>query len=171
MGSREEVAGTSKVFIYLVIPKFYNYDKSKIAKIICKNQNVECLIKGKIYYSFYPTPRIKIKDLIISSIFEKKDTLVSVKNAAIKLSLKNLLVKEKHEFKKIKFNNYTINLNTKNFKKYKNIFSKKNNLIPITFSKGEIIFSDEKNYVATIGNANLFLKFKQNSIQTKLKGK
>ena len=66
-------------FVYLIIPKFYSYDKLKIAKTVCNNQNVECLIKGKIYYSFYPTPRIKIKDLIINGHFKKKDTLVTVR--------------------------------------------------------------------------------------------
>ena len=158
-------------FVYVVIPKFYSYDKSKIAKIICNYQNVECLIKGKVYYSFYPTPRIKIKDLIINDLFKKKGTLVTVKNVAIKLSIKNLLVKKKHKFKKIKFNNFEINLNSKNFKEYKNIFTKKINLIPITFAKGQIIFFDGKNYVATINNANLYLKFMQDSIDAILKGK
>ena len=158
-------------FVYVVIPKFYSYDKSKIAKTVCINQNVECLIKGKVYYSFYPTPRIKIKDLIINDLFEKKDTLVTVKNTVIKLSIKNLLAKEKHKFKKIKFNNFEINLNSKNFKEYKNIFIKKINLIPITFAKGQIIFFDGKNYVATINNANLYLKFMQDSIDAILKGK
>ena len=158
-------------FVYVVIPKFYSYDKSEIAKTLCNNQNVECLIKGKVYYSFYPTPRIKIKDLIINDLFEKKDTLVTVKNTVIKLSIKNLLAKEKHKFKKIKFNNFEINLNSKNFKEYKNIFIKKINLIPITFAKGQIIFFDGKNYVATINNANLYLKFMQDSIDAILKGK
>ena len=158
-------------FVYVVIPKFYSYDKSKIAKTVCINQNVECLIKGKVYYSFYPTPRIKIKDLIINDLFEKKDTLVTVKNTVIKLSIKNLLAKEKHKFKKIKFNNFEINLNSKNFKEYKNIFIKKINFIPITFAKGQIIFFDGKNYVATINNANLYLKFMQDSIDAILKGK
>ena len=158
-------------FVYVVIPKFYSYDNSKIAKTVCINQNVECLIKGKVYYSFYPTPRIKIKDLIINDLFEKKDTLVTVKNTVIKLSIKNLLAKEKHKFKKIKFNNFEINLNSKNFKEYKNIFIKKINLIPITFAKGQIIFFDGKNYVATINNANLYLKFMQDSIDVILKGK
>ena len=158
-------------FVYVVIPKFYSYDNSKIAKTVCINQNVECLIKGKVYYSFYPTPRIKIKDLIINDLFEKKDTLMTVKNTTIKLSIKNLLVKEKHKFKKIKFDNFEINLNSKNFKEYKNIFIKKINLIPITFAKGQIIFFDGKNYVATINNANLYLKFMQDSIDAILKGK
>jgi hypothetical protein len=53
------------VFLYLFIPTFYNYDKSNIENFLCKNQNIECLIKGKIKYSFYPTPRIKIKKLYL----------------------------------------------------------------------------------------------------------
>lgn len=158
-------------FVYLAIPKFYSYDKLKIAKAVCSNQNVECLIKGKIYYSFYPTPRIKIKDLIINGNFKKKDTLVTVQDAEITLSIKNLLTKEKHKFKKIKFNNFAINLNSKNFKEYKNIFRKKNNLIPVTFGKGQIILFDKKNYVATINNAILHLKFIQDAIDATLKGK
>ena len=158
-------------FVYLIIPQFYSYDKLKIAKTVCNNQNVECLIKGKIYYSFYPTPRIKIKDLIINGHFKKKDTLVTVKNAEIMLSIKNLLTKEKHKFKKIKFNNFVINLNSKNFKEYKNIFTKKNNLIPITFGEGQIILFDETNYVAAINSATLHLKFIQDSIDGTLKGK
>ena len=158
-------------FVYLIIPQFYSYDKLKIAKTLCNNQNVECLIKGKIYYSFYPTPRIKIKDLIINGHFKKKDTLVTVKNAEIMLSIKNLLTKAKHKFKKIKFNNFAINLNSKNFKEYKNIFAKKSNLIPITFGEGQIILFDETNYVAAINSATLHLKFIQDSIDGTLKGK
>ena len=158
-------------FVYVAIPKFYIYDKSKIEKIVCNNQNVECSIKGKIYYSFYPTPRIKIKDLLVAESFGKKNTLATVKDTAIKLSIKNLHVKKKHKFKKIKFKNFKINLDTKNFEKYKNIFAKKTNLVPISFVKGQIIFSDGKKYVATVNNANLYLKFKQDSIEAKLKGK
>ena len=39
-------------FVYVIIPKFYSYDKSKIEKIVCNKQNIECLVKGKIYYNF-----------------------------------------------------------------------------------------------------------------------
>ena len=158
-------------FIYVAIPKFYTYDKLKIEKIVCKNKNVECFIKGKVYYNFYPTPRIKIKNLIINHLSETKDSLAIIEDAEIKLSIKNLLIKEKNEFKKIKFNNFKINLNSKNFKKYKNIFKKKTNFIPINFGKGQVIIFDEKNYVATINDATLNLKFVQDSSDVILKGK
>ena len=158
-------------FVYVVIPKFYSYNKSIVEKTICNNQNIKCSIKGKVYYSFFPTPRIKIKDLIINDTFKNKNALTTVENTSINLSIKNLLAKDKQKFKKITLNNFKINLNSQNFKEYKKIFSKKNNLIPITFKKGKIIFFDGKNYVATINNANLYLKFINNSIDAVLKGK
>ena len=36
-----------------------------IEHLICKNQNIECEIRGEVNYNFYPTPRIKIKDLVL----------------------------------------------------------------------------------------------------------
>jgi len=157
--------------LYLIIPTFYSYDKSNIAKVLCSDQKIECSIKGEVNYNFYPTPRIKIKNLIINDFSEKKDILITVENVAIKLSIKNLLAKEKHKFKKIQLNNFDINLNIKNLKKYKNILAKKINLVPIAFTKGRITLFDEKNYVATIDKANLNLKIAQDSINTILKGR
>ena len=157
-------------FVYLVIPKFYSYDKSKIEKIVCNKQNIECLVKGKIYYNFFPSPRIKIKNLVVNDI-SKKNILITAEDVSINLSIKNLFSKDKHEFKKIKFNNFEINFNFKNFKEYKKIFTMKNNFIPVKFEKGQIIFFDGKNYVATINKTNLNLKLTQNTIDSKLKGK
>ncbi len=158
-------------FLYLIIPIFFNYNKANIAKVICKNQNIECLIKGEVNYSFYPTPRIKIKELIITDSSENKNTVVTAEHVAIKLSVKNLLAKEKHKFKRIQLNNFEINLNLKNSKKYKNIFIKNINLIPITFAKGRIVFFNGEDYVATVNKTNINIKFIQDSIEAELKGK
>ena len=114
-------------FLYFAIPTFYNYDKSNIESIICKNNNIDCLIKGDVNYRFFPTPRLKIKDLEINTFTKKKRALIVAKDASIKLSFKNLLVKEKHKFAKIELNNFEINFNLKNLKKYVNIFTKKIN--------------------------------------------
>ena len=157
--------------LYLIIPTFYNYDKSNIENAICKNINAKCSIKGKINYSFYPTPRIKIKNLIIKDSLKEKKTLMTVKDTAVKLSIKNLLTKEKHQVNKIKLNNFEININLRNLKKYKNIFIKKIDLTPIFFNEGKIIFFDGKEYVATINDANLNLEFVKHSIEGTLKGK
>ena len=58
-----------------------------VEKRICKDLNIECLIKGKINYSFFPTPRINIKDLIVNDLSEKKGTLITIEQASIKLSI------------------------------------------------------------------------------------
>ena len=158
-------------FLYLIIPTFYSYDKSNIEGQICKNKDIECLIRGEVNYIFYPTPRIKVKDLVINDFFEKKNTLITAEDVAIKLSIKNLLAKDKHLFKKIEINNFEINFNLKNLKKYNNIFKQKINFIPIVFKKGQIILLDRKNYVATINNANFNLKLFQDFNEIILKGK
>ena len=157
-------------FTYVALPIFYNYDKSELEKNICKNYNIECLIRGKVNYSFYPTPRIKIKELIISDFTKKKLAPITVEEAVVKISIKNLLNKKKQNFKKIELNNFEININVKNLKKYKNIFTKKINFIPVTFAKGKIVFFDGKNYVASINDANLNLILEEDSKESILKG-
>ena len=51
--------------LYILIPTFFVYDKSVIEKIICTSK-VNCVIKGKISYNFFPTPRLKLNDLKIN---------------------------------------------------------------------------------------------------------
>ena len=70
-------------FLYIVIPIFYNYDKFEIEKI-CKKNNIECQINGKVSYRFYPTPRIHIKDLTVKDIKEKKKKVITIDNVTIK---------------------------------------------------------------------------------------
>ena len=158
-------------FLYLFIPTFYSYDKSNIEKIICKNVNIECIIKGKINYRFYPTPRLKIKNILINGLVKKKHTLITIDEASIKLSFKNLLAKDKHRFKKIELNNFETHIDVKNFKKYKNIFYKNNKFIPIAFYNGQILFYEDNNYVASITNANIKTFFQEDSTTAELKGK
>ena len=52
-------------FLYILMPTFYNYDKAEIEKIICTSNNIKCLIKGKITYRFFPSPRLNLKDVEI----------------------------------------------------------------------------------------------------------
>ena len=158
-------------FLYLAIPTFYNYDKSSIKKILCKNSNLECIIKGKVKYRFYPTPRLKIEDLVVKELKGKKYTFAKIKDVSIKLSFKNLLAKEKHKFKKIELNNFEANLDLKNLKKYKNIFEKKFNLVPLTLNKGTIMLFEGNNYLASITNADIKTTFKNSYIESELDGK
>ena len=97
--------------------------------------------------------------------------LLVAKNVAIKISIKNLLIKKKQNFKEIKLHDFNANIDLKSLKKYVNIFTKKINFIPITFKKGKITFFDKKNNVVTINNADIDLIIQENSKEAKLKGK
>ncbi len=159
-------------FLYIAIPTLYNYDKSSFQNIICKKNNFECLIQGKVNYKFYPTPRIKLSNVVINEIFEKKKrTLAKADNIIIKLSIKNLLAKEKHKYKKIELKNFQVNIELKNSKKYKNIFTDINNFYPVDFNKGKIILFNDNDYVSTINDVNLNLLFKEKSKEMELNGK
>jgi len=157
-------------FIYLNIPMFFNYDKSKLESTICKNLNIKCSIQGKINYSFYPSPRIKIKDLIIQDFVDKKKTLGKIENAVIKLSFYNLSNKSKLNFVKIDLQNAEINFDLSNFKEYKNFYKKKFNSIPIDLKKSEINFFDSKKSIATIRDVNFKYKTNKNIDNVILKG-
>jgi hypothetical protein len=158
-------------FLYLGIPSFYKYDKLNLEDKICKNYDLKCTIEGKINYSFFPSPRLKIKNVIISSSYEKKNNLLEVKNVTIKLSIKNLLAKEKHKFKAIEFKNFESEINLKNLKQYRKILKNKLTSIKFNFIKGKILLYENKNYIATISNVDSNLKFSDIFIKGNLKGK
>ena len=44
------------IAIYLSIPAFFNFEKSKMESVICKDLKIKCTIQGKIKYSFFCTP-------------------------------------------------------------------------------------------------------------------
>ncbi len=155
-------------FLYIFIPTFYNYDESVIEKAICKNIKAECLIKGKIKYRFYPSPRIKIGNVTIK---EKKNNLIITEEVLVKLSIKNLLAKENHKFKKIVFNNFEINLIYENLKNYKKIINKKIDFKPIDFNNGKISLFEKKNFVASITNAKIKTTILTKSSSVNLNGK
>ena len=156
--------------IFLNIPAFYKYDKSKIEKIICINENTKCSIKGKINYSFYPTPRIKIKNLEIKQKENKKNVLIQSKNVSLKLSMENLLNKKKQNIKQVEFKKYEINLELTKNNNYLDFFNKKNINIPVKFKEGKITFFDNGVYIASINNADINLKKINDFLNLKLNG-
>ena len=156
--------------IYLSIPMFFNYDKLELESAVCKDLNIKCTIKGKVRYSFFPTPRIKIKDLIIQDFVDKKNTLGKIDNTTIKLSFFNLSNKNKLNFTKIEFQKAEINFDLHKLEEYKNFFKKEFNSKPINLKKGEIKFFDGEKSIATIGDANFKYKTNKNIDEVILKG-
>jgi hypothetical protein len=157
-------------FLYFLIPTFYNYNEKNIENILCKKNNIECSIKGKVSYNFYPTPRIKITNLLVTTLSTTQKPLAKINQVEIILSIKNLLAKEKHKFKSIKIKEYEVNYNFINTKKYKKILSDKINFIPLKFLNGKVILFNGENYVAVIKNAKIDLISKNNKKQYELKG-
>ncbi len=156
--------------IYLIIPLFFNYDKLKIEKVLCQSETIKCEIKGNIKYSILPTPKIKIKNLLVTDSLNTKKYLLKAENVEMRLSLKNLTRKEKQKFTGLKFKNFEINLDVKNYKKYKSIFKKENSYIPLKLVKGKLILNEGKDYIGTISKAALDLHLFKDSIDIKLKG-
>jgi len=165
------VAPVFLVFIYLILPSFFKYNKLDLEKTICENQNIKCSIEGKIKYNFFPTPKIIIKNIEVYDFNNKKDSLGKIDKTVIKLSIFNLYKKEKQKYKKIILNDFIINFNLKNIERYKNFNFKKKSFIPIKLQNGKIKLLDNDNYVSTINNANLNLILKKNFGKAILKGK
>jgi hypothetical protein len=160
----------SSIFIYLSIPIFYDFDKSKIENLICKGLKVNCSIEGKIRYSFLPSPRIKLTKFVIKDLSKNNKTLANIKNIDIKIALKNLQNKKKIYYKKINLKNGEINFNLKNLRKYKNIFKTEFNLKNINLKEININFLDGKKDITTIKNVVIKYKSKNKIDKVNVKG-
>ena len=158
------------MLIFLSIPIFYSYDKSEVEKNICNNKNIECIIKGKVNYSFYPTPRIKIKNIIIKDNLNKSKILITSEDLVIKIKIENLLNKKKHIYHTAEFNNFKINFDFKSFKTINLFLNQVSNFISLKFNGGDIILSDGGNYVGAIENVKINSRFRKNEKKTKLEG-
>ena len=157
--------------IYLSAPAFYKYEKSQFTKVVCKDLNIKCIIKGKIKYSFYPSPRIKIKNLIIEDFTNKNKSIAKAENVVIKISVLNLIDKKKFNYTKVDFKNIKVNFDFKNLDKFKKISKNNFNHIPFNFYNGEINFLENNKYISKIENVNFNYRKSKNKFETKLKGK
>ena len=158
------------LLIYSSIPAFYKFDKKYIQNVLCKDLNVKCEINGKINYSFFPSPRIKIRDLEIKDIINSNVNLAQISSTALTVPFNSLLQKNKMKFKKIEIDKAVINFNLDNANYYREFFQHKTLPKPINLKYGKIIFFDEKDEVASIENLNLIYKIKKDSNKVILKG-
>lgn len=157
-------------FIYLSIPLFYDYDKSKFESTLCKSLNATCSIEGKIGYSFFPSPRIKIQNLIVQDFVNKKKVLGKIKNVAIKISFKNLLNKSKLNFTKIDLKNADLSFDLGKLEEYKNFSKKKFSSKPINLKGGKIEFFNGDQSITVIRDITFKYKTKKDIDDLILKG-
>ena len=113
------------ILIYLIIPFFYSYSKSNIESLICKDFEIKCDVKGKIYYNFIPTPRLIIENVQVNSLSGKKAILGKIERVDIILSLKDLYKKSKNNLNKIQLERATLFVNYEKINQYKNLFLNK----------------------------------------------
>jgi len=158
------------IFIYFSLPMFHKFDKLNIENLICKDLNVTCSVEGKIKYSIFPTPRIKLTNLVARNILDNNKILAKIKDAEIKISLKNLHNSKALSYKKINLKSGEIIFDLKNLKKYKNILHAKFNLKNINFKKVKIIFLNDEEYVTSIENAVFKYKSNKNTDKINING-
>ena len=155
---------------YLSIPAFFNFEKSKMESVICKDFKIKCSIQGKINYSFFPSPRIKLKDFIIQDPSNVGKNLATVEDVVLKISPYNLSNKKKINITKIELINAEIDFDLEKFNDYRIFYAKKFNSLPINLKKGEIKFTEGKKYITTIKDVNF--RYNSNNIteEASLKG-
>ena len=156
--------------IYLGVPKFYKYEQEKIEKIACKGINIKCSIKGKIKYSFIPSPRVIISELNFTDKSKENIIYGKVNKLTIHISFKNLLDKEKLNYKEVKIANSVLNINIGKLKNTKDYFL--NNFISksLVISDSKINFFDGNNFLTDITNVKYFFKTNQKKDTSTLKG-
>ena len=161
---------TLAVLIYSSVPIFYEFDKKYIQDLACKDANIKCEIKGKINYTIFPSPRIKVRDLVIKDVKTSNNILIEIPNVELTVSFNKLLKKNEINLKNIKIDKGIINFNLDHIKFYKEFFQQKSFPKPINLKNGKIIFFEEKRNVASIENLNLVYKINKNSNKIVLKG-
>ena len=159
--------------IYLSIPTFFDYEKSKklIEDKIYSDFNLKSSIEGKIKYRFFPSPRIKVENLIIKDFLDGKKNLGEVELASIKIPIKNLATFDKMIFKELELKNPLIYVDMNKSKKYKEYFSKHFKSKDIKISDATIKLSDGTNSIATIEKTKIQYDSKEKLKEATLKGK
>ena len=156
--------------IYLTSPLFFKYNESLIKNTLCKDLNIKCTIKGKVSYSVFPSPRLKIKNITIKDFVEKGKVFAAIESVALKISIYDLLQKKQFQFHSIKLKGAKINVNMQKISDYKNFLKKKFIYRPITSQKGEINFFDNEKQLATINNTTIELRSNNNKNNVTIKG-
>lgn len=158
--------------IYLSIPIFFDYEKSKkrIEDKIYSDFNLKSSVEGEIRYNLFPSPRIKIKNLIIKDFIDNKKNLGEVEFAVLKIPIKKLASLDKINFNSLELKNSKINIDLNKLKKYKKYFAEQFKSKNIRIYESDIKLFDGTNHLATINNTIVKYDAGQDVDETTLKG-
>ena len=159
--------------IYLSIPIFFDYEKSKkrIENEIYSDFNLKSSVEGEIRYNLFPSPRIKVKNLIIKDFIDNKKNLGEVEFAVLKIPFKKLFSLDKINFNSLELKNSKVNLDLNKLKKYKKYFVEQFKSKNIRIYESDIKLFDGTNHLATINNTRVKYDPGQDVDETTLKGK
>ena len=159
--------------IYLSIPAFFDYEKSKkiIEDKIYSEFNLKSSIQGKINYSFIPSPRIKVKKLIIKDFLDKNKNLGEVELAVLKIPFKNLATFKDINFKKIEIKKFKGDVDLNKLSQYRKFFKENFKSKNFTLIKSTFNLNDKNKHLATLRNTRIDFNNEENFNEIELKGK
>jgi len=159
--------------IYASIPTFFDYEKSKkrIENEIYSDFNLKSSIEGEIKYNLFPSPQIKVKNLIIKDFINNKKNLGEVEFAILKIPYKKLFSFDKINFNSLELKNSKINLDLNKLKKYKKYFSENFKSKNIKIYESDIKLFDGKSYLATINNIKVKYETEEEADDISLEGR
>jgi hypothetical protein len=136
-------------FIYLFIPKFFNYPSNLIHKSLSKNSNINIKNISDISYKLFPSPRLR---LIVDNL-EFGENILEVEEAVVDIILNPLGL---FNYRALDYNKFLIKEGSViiEINKITQLFNYlKNNKKKINFKKSNIILLKEKKKLFEINNS------------------
>ena len=134
--------------VYLVVPKFLNYENKIIylKKSLNKNYNLSIINIKKINYKIFPTPRLILKKSTIS--LNKNNTKVEIKDLVLILNIFKLYKFNDLELIKIVLTQPNLIIKTENLKNILRYVDRVNNQMII--KNGSLLLSNKKSKILSI---------------------
>ena len=156
------------IFSYFLRPIYFDYDTKKqlVQNKINDSFKLSTEIKGDIFFSFLPSPRIILNNINLD-FGKSKNNIINIDKIEIliaPLRIKNI---EDFQLKKIIISNQNIKIYPKSISKIFEFFTLHNKK-KIFFKNSKIIFIDEQKNSVNFDNVNLEDNFKKN--RHKIKG-
>ena len=161
------------LFTYLFTPFFFEYSTfhQKLEKKIFNEFNLKTEIKGKIKYTFIPTPRLKVYGINFKEFVNDQVQILNIDNIIFKIPFSKLMNFENIDFKKMQINNVKIKVNLNKLNEYKKVFYQNFKSKPIKIQNSQINFYNGDQYVASINEVNLNYRANKVFEETIIKGR